>query len=120
MKEAARLARQVDGELVILNIEQPDKPKISQKELAEELKMVKDIEHEIIFKVSDDPAETIINIAERYNIDYIYLGKYGDTGERYKGAGIDNVVGGVAKLVGSMAEIPVILVEKTEVETDNG
>lgn len=119
LKEAARLARQVDGELIILNIEQPDKPNISQKELEEELQAAKDIEHEIIFKVSADPARTIIDIAEKYNIDYIYLGKYGDTGERHKVAGVDNVVGGVARLVGSMAEIPVILVEKSETDAGN-
>ncbi|MFN2362850.1 MAG: cation:proton antiporter [Halarsenatibacteraceae bacterium] len=112
LREAARLARQVDGELVILNIEQSDKPKITQEELAEELEIASDIEHEIIFKISDRPAETILEIAEKYNIDYIYLGKYGDTGEKLRSNGIDNVVGGVAKVVGSRAEIPVILVEK--------
>ncbi len=114
LREAARLARQVDGELVILNIEQSDKPNISQEELTEELEIASDIEHEIIFKISDEPANTILDIAEKYNIDYIYLGKYGDTGEKLRSNGVDNIVGGVAKFVGSRAEVPVILVDKTE------
>ncbi len=102
--------------MIILNIEQSDKLNISQEELNEELEIARDIEHEIIFKISDNPANTILETAEKYNVDYIYLGKYGDTGERYKGEGIDDVVGGVAKLVGSKATVPVILVEKSNPE----
>lgn len=78
-----------------------------------------DIEHEIIIKSSEDPAETILDIADKYQVDYIYLGKYGDTGEKYKGKGIASIVGGVAKLVGGRAEVPVILVEKSNLEVEN-
>ncbi|MGM0420752.1 MAG: universal stress protein, partial [Bacillota bacterium] len=114
LQEAARLARQVDGELLILNIHQKNEPSFTQQELQEELKFAQDIEHEIIFMISEEPAQKILDIAEAHAVDYIYLGKYGETGEKFKDKTSSILVGEVAKQVSRRASVPVILIESLD------
>ncbi len=103
LKEAARIARQSDAELIILHAFFENEPKLSREEMEEELKVAGDIAHELIV-VEGNPAEMIVETARKEKVDYIYMGRKGtDTGEK-------TGLGANTGIVLTHSEIPVILI----------
>ena len=74
LEEAARIAWQFDWKLVVLNVFDKHKHRISRKEIEKSLVIAREIEHEIIID-EGKPAEIIRNTALNHDIDYIYIGK---------------------------------------------
>jgi len=113
LREAARLARQVDARLIILNIQSPRKPGLTEKDIQAELEIARDIEHEIIIKEAQDPARAIIATALSHQVDYIFMGKNGKSNKRsaadHPPESTAAFIGDVSSQVSSTAEIPVIL-----------
>ena len=113
LREAARLARQVDARLIILNIQSPRKPGLTEKDIQAELEIARDIEHEIIIKEAQDPARAIIATALNHQVDYIFMGKHGKSSKSSAAAhppeSTTGFIGNVSSQVSSTAEIPVIL-----------
>ncbi len=73
--EAARSARQKDARLVLVNIHHEDGKSREKKELEN---LAKDIAGDLPVKVeirSGSPARKILELAEEFKVDYIYMGK---------------------------------------------
>jgi len=105
-KEAARSARQMDAQLVLVNIDRDEEQGIKEEQLRE-------LSHELasdlpikIEKRSGLPAKLIVEIAEEYQADYIYMGKHNHPA--YKQV----LVGETSKNVIQNTPVPVILIEK--------
>jgi len=100
LKEAARIARQVDGKLIVLNVFDKQKNRLSKNEIEQELLIARDIEHEIIID-EGKPAEIIKNTALNHDIDYIYIGK----------SNKKSFIGNVTEKVIEKTSVPVILID---------
>jgi len=104
LKEAARIARQVDAELVIVNVFNKIDKKLSSERIERELEVVRDLEHEFLM-YEGDCAKFIVDTALSYDTDYIYMGKTGESSDA------SALMGRVSKKVVEMSPVPVILVE---------
>lgn len=107
LHRAARTARQLDADLVLLNVRFPGSRELSREELESALGPARDIASEIVV-AHGSPAEAIIETAETRGADYIYIGKRAaSTTERL-------LMGDVTEEVITLAEIPVITVDPGE------
>ena len=106
LTEASRMARQVDAELIVLNVRFNDDDSLSKKQLEEELKIARDLEHEIIF-TDGKPSEAIIEMAKKHGVDFVFMGKRGQNNlmEKIK-------LGNTTETILRNSEIPVILIEE--------
>jgi len=104
LKEAARIARQVDAELVIVNVFNKIDKKLSSERIERELEVVRDLEHEFLM-YEGDCAKLIVDTALSYDVDYIYMGKTGESSDA------SALMGRVSKKVVEKSPVPVILVE---------
>ncbi len=103
LKEAARIARQSDGELIILHAFFENEIKLSKEEIEKELEVARDVAHELII-VEGNPAEMIVETARKEGADYIYMGRKGlDSQKKTK-------IGDTAGIVLSHSEIPAVLI----------
>ncbi|SIQ80578.1 sodium/proton antiporter, CPA1 family [Alkalispirochaeta americana] len=101
---AARTARQLDADLVLLHVRFDESPPLTRDQLVEALGAARDIASEIVI-ARGNPADVIIETAESRGVDYIYMGKRTiRTSERL-------LLGDVTQHVTGIAGIPVILVE---------
>ncbi len=104
LHRAARTARQLDAELVVLNVQFSGERALSREEIEDALGPARDIATEIVME-QGSPAEVIVETAESRGVDYIYIGKRVVTPvERL-------LMGDVAQEVTTLAEIPVIVVD---------
>ena len=101
LKEAARIARQMDGELIVLNIHFIEDEKLTREKIKKELSIASDIKNKIIIK-EGDPTYDIVQTAKSHQVDHIFIGK----GNPQK-----NTIGDIAKEVTAKSSIPVVLVE---------
>ncbi len=106
LERAARTARQLDAEIVLLHVPHRDERELTREQLAAVLGPARDIAVEIV-QGRGNPAELIIETAESRGVDYIYMGKW----RTHRGEGV--LLGDVAQHVIGIAEIPVIVVEPT-------
>ncbi len=104
LQEAARVARQVNAKLIIINVFNEKNNKISTEKLEQELLIVRDIDHEVVID-QGQPSDLIVSTALSHNVDYIYIGKSSDP------EGRDSLIGYVSKKVIEKSPVPVILVE---------
>lgn len=104
LKRAASASRQSDGEILALHVsDEPRPPALDPLKEALEL-TAGDIPHRLMVR-RGNPAETIVEIAESREVNYIFMGK----GNR---SGVERLlVGDVARMVIESTEIPVILVD---------
>lgn len=103
LKEAARIARQMDGELIIVNVFNKIDKKLSSERIEREIGIIKDIDHEFLI-YEGECAELILKTATSYGVDYVYMGKTSDTNNH-------SLMGKVSSEVVKRSPIPVILVE---------
>ncbi len=106
LREATRMARQVDAELIVLNVRFNKDDRLSEERIEQELTIARDLDHEIII-TEGNPAESIIETAERHNVDYIFMGKRGQQNHLEK-----LLLGDMTEIVIRNSEIPVILIEE--------
>jgi len=100
LEEAARVARQVDAKLVIVNFFNGDDKTATYRRIKNELEIARDIEHEIVID-EGNAVDIILDSALEHDVDYIYMGKSGG----------DSTLGEISYQVVKRASIPVILVE---------
>ena len=73
IREAARVARRVDGSLLILNVYDGVNPRIDPSQLQEELRAAQDVPHELILVDEQGVNDAIQHVATEHGADYIYL-----------------------------------------------
>ncbi len=103
LKEAARIARQADGELIILHAFFENEVKLSREEIENELEIARDVAHELII-VEGNPAEMIVETAVKEGADYVYMGRKGLNSHK------KTKIGDTAEIVMAHSDIPVILI----------
>lgn len=102
--EASRVARQVDAKLIIVNVHSSNDDALSKKQLEKELEVARDLEHEIIF-TDGRPSQAIMEIAQKYKTDFIFMGKRG------KNNIVEKVeLGGTAETILRYSDIPATLI----------
>lgn len=104
LERAARTARQLDADIVLLHVPHRDDAELTREQLTAVLGPARDIAVDIV-QGRGNPAELIIETAESRGVDYIYMGKW--TTSR----GENVLLGDVVQHVIGITEIPVIVVE---------
>ncbi|TVR67001.1 MAG: sodium:proton antiporter [Spirochaetaceae bacterium] len=104
LERAARTARQLDADIVLLHVPHRDDAELTREQLIDVLGPARDIAVDIV-QGRGNPAELIIETAESRGVDYIYMGKW--TTSR----GENVLLGDVVQHVIGITEIPVIVVE---------
>lgn len=104
LQEAAQIARQLNGEITLLNIQQPENSNLSINEIKEELNIASDIKNQILIKESQQTAQAIISTALQQEVDYIFLGKQQQISSQKE------EIGSIAYQVSKEAKPPVVLV----------
>ena len=74
LKEAARIARQVDARLLVVNVKDGEN-RLTEEEIKSELADLRDIEHRLIIPRDRDPSRKLIDLAYKHKPDFIFMGK---------------------------------------------
>ena len=73
LREAARIARQLDARLLVVCVKD-GKIRLTEEEIKTELAALRDIKHRLITPRSEDASSKIIDLACEYEPDYIFVG----------------------------------------------
>lgn len=106
LEKASRIARQLDGRLIILHIPWRGK-ELSQAIIQEMLHLASDIEYDIMIK-KGDPSFMIVEEARRWGADMIFMGKSNECLER------GNRLGDIATRVIEDSVVPVLFVTERD------
>lgn len=101
IRETARIARKVDGKLLILNVNPDPEKLLDTKVLREDLLIARDINHEVIL-TTGDIVETTLKIVQEHQVDYIYLSRHINT------TGTDDISAALMESCG----IPVVIIDE--------
>ncbi len=103
LEQAAKTARQLDGRLVVLHVHQPGNLQLHLSELAQMVAAVAvDIRTDIMIE-RGVPSRMIVQTAQEYKADYIYVGKHNQPLHK------KILVGDTAESVMELSPVPVIL-----------
>ena len=108
LREAARIARQLDARLLVVSVKDGE-TRLTEEEIKSELAALRDIEHRLITPRGDDASAKLIDLVCEHEPDYIFMGS-----GRKRFRDEDSKPGSVASELLEKCPVPVTIVDAEE------
>ncbi|SDL52561.1 cation:proton antiporter [Halarsenatibacter silvermanii] len=107
LKEAGRIARQLDARLLVVNV-RTGEAGLTNQEIKNELEKLRDIEHRLITPRDENPASKLLDLAREYEPDYIFMGTGRGQRDNYQ------QMGSVAAELLKRCPVPVTVIDESK------